>query len=416
MRNIISSFLGATAIIGLTVGSAYADGKKAEVLHWWTSGGESAAVRELANAFNAAGGQWVDTAIAGSGSVARPIGLNRIIGGNPPSAMQFNTGTQMNDLADQGLLRSLDDLAQQQNWKSVLTPDFYNAIQYKGHIYAAPINDHGYNWIFYSKPVLEKAGVTSEPKTWDEMFSDLDKVKASGAIPIAVGGQPWQLQSMFNNILLGEGGRDLYLKVWKEQDVNAVKSDQFKHIADIFGKLRNYQDAGSPNRDWNVATGMLIDNKAGFQFMGDWAKGEFIHANKVADKDYGCMLGPGSSSFMMGGDVFVFPILKDASAKDAQTLLATVIMSKEGQLAFNSKKGSIPVRLDVDTTKLDACAQKGIEAVKDPKRSVLSYDALAPQDLVQSNTDLMATFWTTPSMTSDQFIDQWVQGIEQAKQ
>ncbi len=63
-------------------------------------------------AFNAAGGQWVDTAIAGSGSTARPIGINRIIGGNPPTAMQFNTGTQMNDLAQQGLLRPLDDLSQ----------------------------------------------------------------------------------------------------------------------------------------------------------------------------------------------------------------------------------------------------------------------------------------------------------------
>jgi glucose/mannose transport system substrate-binding protein len=415
MRNLIKAFLGATALIAVAVAGAHAEGKKAEVLHWWTSGGESAAVRELANAFNAAGGEWVDTAIAGSGSVARPIGLNRILGGNPPSAMQFNTGTQMNDLAEQGMLRPLDDIAEKEGWKSVLTPDFYNAIQYKGHIYGAPINDHGYNWIFYSKPVFVKAGVNAEPKNWDEMFADLDKIKAAGLTPVAVGGQPWQLQSMFNNILLGEGGRDLYLKIWKDQDTEAVKTDKFKHVAEIFAKLRDYQDVGSPNRDWNVATGMLLDNKAGIQFMGDWAKGEFIHANKVADKDFGCMLGPGSATFMMGGDIFVFPVLKDDTAKDAQTLLATVIMSKEGQLAFNSKKGSIPVRLDVDTSKLDACAQKGIEAVKDPNRSVLSYDVLAPQDMVQSNTDLIAQYWTNPGMTTDQFVEQWVEGMEQAK-
>jgi glucose/mannose transport system substrate-binding protein len=90
-------------------------------------------------------------------------------------------------------------------------------------------------------------------------------------------------------------------------------------------------------------------------------------------------------------------------------------MSKDGQLAFNSKKGSIPVRLDVDTSKLDLCAQKGIDAVKDPNRSVLSYDVLAPQDIVQSNTDLIAQYWTNPSMTTDQFVQQWVQLMEQAK-
>jgi glucose/mannose transport system substrate-binding protein len=415
MRSFLMALIGATALITVGVAGAQADGKKAEVLHWWTSGGESAAVRELANAFNAAGGEWVDTAIAGSGSTARPIGINRIVGGNPPTAMQFNTGTQMNDLAEQGLLRNLDDLAKQQGWKAALTPAFYSAIQYKDHIYGAPINDHGQNWLFYSKPVFQKAGVTEEPKTWDEMFAALDKIKAAGLIPVAVGGQPWQLQLMFNSILLGEGGKDLYSKVYKDLDPEAVKSDKFKHVSEVFGKLRNYQDEGSPNRDWNVATGMLVDGKAGIQFMGDWAKGEFIHAGLVADKDFGCVLGPGESNFMMGGDIFVFPILKDPNAVEAQTLLATVIMSKEGQLAFNSKKGSVPVRLDVDTSKLDACAQKGLNALKDPSRQILAADVLTSQDVLQSLSDLVAQYWTTPSMTPDQFADGWVKVVEQAK-
>jgi glucose/mannose transport system substrate-binding protein len=409
------ALIGATALITVGVAGAQAEGKKAEVLHWWTSGGESAAVRELANAFNAAGGEWVDTAIAGSGSTARPIGINRIVGGNPPTAMQFNTGTQMNDLAEQGLLRTLDDLAQKQDWKTALTPAFYNAIQYKGHIYGAPINDHGQNWLFYSKTVFQKAGVTDEPKTWDEMFVALDKIKAAGLIPVAVGGQPWQLQLMFNSILLGDGGKELFSKVYKDLDPDAVKSDKFKHVAEVFAKLRKYQDEGSPNRDWNVATGMLVDGKAGIQFMGDWAKGEFIHAGLVADKDFGCILGPGESNFMMGGDIFVFPVLKDPNAVEAQTLLATVIMSKEGQLAFNSKKGSVPVRLDVDTSKLDACAQKGLNVLKDPSRQILAADVLTSQDVLQSLSDLVAQYWTTPTMTSDQFADAWVKVVEQAK-
>ncbi|MGO4567857.1 ABC transporter substrate-binding protein [Rhizobium sp. 2YAF20] len=415
MRNFLMALIGATALITVGVAGAQAEGKKAEVLHWWTSGGESAAVRELANAFNAAGGEWVDTAIAGSGSTARPIGINRIVGGNPPTAMQFNTGTQMNDLAEQGLLRTLDDLAQKQDWKTALTPAFYNAIQYKGHIYGAPINDHGQNWLFYSKTVFQKAGVTDEPKTWDEMFVALDKIKAAGLIPVAVGGQPWQLQLMFNSILLGDGGKELFSKVYKDLDPDAVKSDKFKHVAEVFAKLRKYQDEGSPNRDWNVATGMLVDGKAGIQFMGDWAKGEFIHAGLVADKDFGCILGPGESNFMMGGDIFVFPVLKDANAVEAQTLLATVIMSKEGQLAFNSKKGSVPVRLDVDTSKLDACAQKGLNVLKDPSRQILAADVLTSQDVLQSLSDLVAQYWTTPAMTSDQFADAWVKVVEQAK-
>jgi len=36
-----------------------------EVTHWWTSGGEAAAVAEFAKAFNDAGGSWVEGEIEG---------------------------------------------------------------------------------------------------------------------------------------------------------------------------------------------------------------------------------------------------------------------------------------------------------------------------------------------------------------
>ena len=54
-----------------------------EVTHWWTSGGEAAAVAEFAKAFDASGHKWIDGAIAGSGGTARPIMISRITGGDP---------------------------------------------------------------------------------------------------------------------------------------------------------------------------------------------------------------------------------------------------------------------------------------------------------------------------------------------
>ena len=63
-----------------------------EVTHWWTSGGEAAAVAEFAKAFDATGNHWVDGAIAGSGDTARPIIISRILGGNPMGATQLNPG------------------------------------------------------------------------------------------------------------------------------------------------------------------------------------------------------------------------------------------------------------------------------------------------------------------------------------
>ena len=56
-----------------------------------------AAVRRLADAYRAAGGVWVDTAVAGS-EQARAVAINRVVGGNPPTAALFNTSKQFHDL------------------------------------------------------------------------------------------------------------------------------------------------------------------------------------------------------------------------------------------------------------------------------------------------------------------------------
>ncbi len=86
-----------------------------EVTHWWTSGGEAAAVAELAKAFDATGNKWVDGAIAGGGNTARPVMVSRITGGSPMAAFQFNTGRQAEELIEAGLLRDLTDIATKEN-------------------------------------------------------------------------------------------------------------------------------------------------------------------------------------------------------------------------------------------------------------------------------------------------------------
>lgn len=404
----------AAAALAPISGAAAAAEMKAEVLHWWTSGAESAAVQELAKGFKAAGGEWVDTAIAGGGEAARPAGINRIVGGDPPTAMQFNTGKQMDDLVSQGLLRNLDGLAAEQHWKDVLPKPLYDAIVRNGHVWAVPVTDHGENWLWYSAAALARAGATP-PATWDEFFAALDKLKAAGLIPLALGGQPWQENIMFDSVLLGQGGKDLYIKVYGNLDLNAVNSPEFKAIATTFGRLRDYVDPGSPNRSWNEATGLVVTAKAGFQFMGDWAKGEFSYAGQTAGKEFGCLLGPGEKNFVIGGDVFIFPKLKDAAGARAQDVLATSMFSKDTQAAFSAKKGSVPVRLDVDTSQFDVCSQQAIAVIKDPARQLVAPYVLGAPDVVQTLQDVVAEFWSDPAMTPDQFVARWVDTVNKAK-
>jgi glucose/mannose transport system substrate-binding protein len=78
-----------------------ASAQKADVMHWWTSGGESRAVGVFAKEYNNRGGTWVDDASVGP-QAEHAAALNRIAGGNPPTGLQWNIGVAVRQLAEQG--------------------------------------------------------------------------------------------------------------------------------------------------------------------------------------------------------------------------------------------------------------------------------------------------------------------------
>ena len=376
-------------------GSAQAAGPTAEVIHWWTSGGESAAVKQFSEAYQAAGGVWVDTAIAG-GEQARSVAINRIVGGKPPTAAQFNTSKQFLDIVEQGMLNNVDEVAIRDGWDKFLPATVLNVVKVKGHYYAAPVDIHMPTWVWYSKAAFKKAGIAAEPKSMDELFAALDKLKAAGLIALAHGGQPWQENTVFTAVLANVGGTELYLKVLRDRDPKAILGDDFKKVLLAYKRLQSYVDKGSPGRNWNDATALLITGKAGVQIMGDWAKGEFSLAHQVAGKDYGCIAGFGPKSpYIIQGDVFVFPKTTNPEQIKAQKMLAGLMLNPVTQVAFSNKKGSIPVRTDVDSSKMDVCAQQGMTIMKDKSRQLGNGEVYLNPDQNGSMADILTAYWNT---------------------
>ena len=84
------------------------------------------------------------------------------------------------------------------------------------------------------------------------------------------------------------------------------------------------------------------------------------------------------------------------------------------QIAFNMKKGSVPVRLDVDVSSMDVCAQKGMAELQDPKHQIPSDNFLSTPDLVGAVQDAITQFWHNPSMKVDTFVDSYASAVEAA--
>lgn len=381
--------------LALGAASAQAGGQSAEVIHWWTSGGESAAVKQLANAYRAAGGKWIDTAIAG-GDQARAVTLNRMVGGKAPTAAQFNISKQFADIVDQEMLVPLDDIARQQQWDTMLPEPIVNTIRIDGHYYALPMNIHMQTWIWYSKAAFKKAGIAREPATVDELFAALDKLKAAGLVPLAHGGQAWQEHILFASMLANLGGRQLYLQVMRDRDQRAINSEPVRKVLLAYKRLQSYVDPAAPGRNWNDATAMLVSGKAGVQIMGDWAKGEFSNAKMEPGVHYGCIPGLGANSpYLIQGDAFVFPRSERAEVQQAQKLMAKVLLAPATQASFNKLKGSLPPRADADTSQLDACARAGAAIMRDRNRQVGAPEIYLTPDQNGAVQDALTAYWNT---------------------
>ncbi|RQT20098.1 ABC transporter substrate-binding protein [Burkholderia contaminans] len=353
----VRSIMGALCAAGLMAGAVAAQAaENVTVLHWWTSGGESKAVGVLKDDVQKQGYVWKDFAVAGGAGAAAMTALKtKVISGDAPSAAQIK-GPLIQDWADQGVLVNIDSAAG--DWKQNLPPEIDKIIKYKGHTVAAPFSVHRVNWLYINKAALDKVGA-KVPTTWPEFFAVADKLKAAGIQPVAMGGQPWQDLTLWEDVVLSQGPA-FYKKALVDLDQATLTSPQMLSVFDTVRKIQGYFDTGRNGRDWNLATAMVINGKAGMQFMGDWAKGEFENAGKKAGKDYICAAVPGTANaYTFNVDSFVFFQQKgEKNATPGQLALAKTIMMPDFQEQFSLLKGSVPVRLGVKMDKFDDCAKK----------------------------------------------------------
>jgi glucose/mannose transport system substrate-binding protein len=343
--------------LAASVSTAIAD-PSVEVMHFWTSGGEAAALAAVRDKVVADGVVWNDAPVAGGGGDQAKTALQaRIASGNPPAAMLM-LGQNVIDWANEGLLGDVNAVAKAQNWDAVLPQAVKDYTKIDGRYVSAPTNVHRTDMIWASKSAFDKIGA-DYPDSWEELNALAPKFREAGIVPLAHGGQAWQELYMFEAVLSGVGGADFYKKALIELDEEALSGDTMVAVFDQLAALRGMVDENAPGRDWNLASAMVINGSAAMQIMGDWAKGEFVNAGQEPFKDFVCLPVPKSE-----GDTFVYLVnslsffeQSDGESKDAQEILAKAIMDRDVQIKFNQAKGSIPARMDVNVAELDECAQ-----------------------------------------------------------
>ena len=375
-REIERACLAAVLSLAVLHQAAAADRLSAvDVVHYWISKSESAALDVYRKAWTAAGNQWIDLPAQSKVDVQRIVS-DRVANGYAPSVMQGNANEGARELPEMGIVLDIEDVAKADRWRDVLPATVLDRISYEGKIYFAPTNVHAENWLWTSEAIFREIGMAA-PQTWDEIFAAAEKIKAAGRLPIALGGGRWEVSLMFNNIMHFKLGSDGYSRTIAG-DPTIVRDPRMAEALAMLRRLSLYAEPVDmrAQKTWANATAAVGKGEAGMQFMGDWAKGELVTLGYVVDKDFGCSLVPGTEiAYFMVIDAFAFPITNREASIKAQHDFARMVLDRGNQVAFSRIKGSIPVRTDVNPIELDRCGRLGLEMIA--RKSDISAQSMA---------------------------------------
>ena len=333
------------------------------VLHWWTSPSEAAAMDILKDHYTKSRFAWTDQAVAGGGgSRAMTVLKSQVISGNPPHAAQIS-GQGIQNWASLGLLAHIDGTVNRNQWAPVLPEFVSEAIQFQGRYYGVPVGIHRSNWLWINPNAFEATGLAI-PSSWDDLIAIAPRLRRAGFIPLTHGGEAWQQAAIFESVVLSEGGADFYRQALVDHDQEALTSPT---MIRVFRKLKQIASLTPDNRgrmSWDRATQEIINNQAAVMLMGDWALGEFKMNGQAEGVDFYCQPAFGTDKkFIYNIDSFVMFNLRSFSGRQAQHWLTRQLMNMETQIAFSEKKGSIPARMDA-AENLQGCQQQSLEDLK----------------------------------------------------
>lgn len=321
-----------------------------EVFSWWTGGGEARGLDGMVADFKKKYPDitFKNAAVAGgSGTNAQAILASRLQSKNPPDSFQGHAGAELLDYIKADQLENLDKFYADQKLKDVFPEQLVQQITYKGHLYSVPVNIHRSNVLWSSPEVLREAGITKAPTTVAEFIQNLKAVKdKTDKIPISLGAQ-WTGDHLLESVLLGSLGTDGYNNLWKPNSTDWGSTQVTKALED-FKTILSYANIEAASSDWQVAAKNVVDGKAAYNIMGDWADGYFKELKMKPDVDYKWQASPGTEgTYLWLSDSFTLP--KGAPHRDNALKWLEEAGSRSGQDIFNPLKGSIPARQDADT-------------------------------------------------------------------
>ena len=381
--------------------STSAQAQPLDVLHWWTSDSERAAADRLVQQLAGQGVEWHDEAIpGGGGGAAIKVLTGRVLAGEAPDVAQV-IGRTLTEWAGLGLVLPLDDVAQRGHWRQAMFPVVLQTVSRGGRIMAAPLGVHRINTLLYNHHVWEQLRL-APPRTWHDVETAARVMRAHGVTPLAWSDEPWQIATVFETVLLSEGGPELYARLASTTGWAAWQDARVVAALERLRWLRDLDDEPTTEQPWTASARRLQSGAAGMLIMGDWARGELAAWGERPGLDF-----DGVPSLQTAGmhryriDPLAMLAGHEAHRPD-QERMAEILAQPATQMAYNQAKGSVPVRTDIDPMQLDVCARDSWLTLARPGSALLpsiAHRMAAVESVREAMGDVLHRFIKTRTLT-----------------
>lgn len=395
-------------------GKAAAEEKKLEVFHWWVGPGEREAADEWFKALHAKHPdiQVVENPVAGGGGVSQRVVLQgRLAAGMPPDTWQALGGAELKAYVDAGQVQPLDEIWSDLNYKSVIPGPLANTFMFNGHPYGVPLNMHIQNILYYNKKLFEELGL-KEPKNFSDLMTVSAAIKSAkpDMYPIALGTkEKWEAAFVLDGIILGEGGPDYYVKLFKGQ-IDVTKDGTYRTALEKLAQLRPYVYPYHSNLTWDQSVSLVVSGDAAMVTMGTWAIGAFLSNKWTPGKEFGAITFPQSSSeryLLFHADSFVLP--KGAPRPTSATDFLRVTATPDLQIPCDVVQGGLVARIDIDPKVFpDPIRQEMQSFIRDnPTKLILDqHGSIAPSSFSSEYWNAIAGFMSEDKPDIDKTLAQ----------
>ncbi|MDR2184518.1 MAG: extracellular solute-binding protein [Treponema sp.] len=229
----------------------------------------------------------------------------------------------------------------------VIGPAAIAANTVDGKIYSI-VNSSQVIGYYYNKELFQKAGITPA-KTWDEWFSNCEKLKAAGVAPLALmtGENSWTTNLILSAMVASRGSAGQTLANAKHPKTYQTP-EMIAALTDIQKCLRNYTTPDALGGLYANAANNFLMEQAAIIANGPWMIADFSNPEKTVpgfEKKVGWAMYPGDGLVTSYAEGFV--LCSPPDRVEAGWTFLKELCSRESQMDNLRYMGSLPAAVDL---------------------------------------------------------------------